>query len=114
MNEYGVTAVDDPEEDSNPSDELEFPCLVLEGVSTFMELKYLVERQNKTDAVLSLYVKFEDVVKKITTLDFSLDVLQLLRSISKDYKLWFHKTPFEKIELDLNDASTYIKLIKIK
>lgn len=115
MDNFGITEVEDLEdEETNLSDELEYPCLVLEGVTTFTELKFLVERKNSTDTILALYVKFEDVVKKITTLDFSLETLQLLHSISKDYKLWFHMSPFNQVPLNLEDASTYIKLIKLK
>lgn len=115
MNDFGITEVEEVEEDSaDLSDELEYPCLVLEGVTTFNELKYFVERSNRTDTVLSLYVKFEDVIKRVTTIDFSLEVLQLLHSINKNYKLWFHMSPFNQVELNLNEASTYIKLIKLK
>lgn len=114
MEDFGITLVEEQEENSREeSDTLEYPCLVLEGIGTFTELKFLVERKNRTDTILPLYVKFEDVVKRVTTLDFSLEALQLLRSISHDYKLWFYKSPFEQVELDLNDATTYVKLIKL-
>lgn len=113
--DFEVSSIaEDVEDNTVQSDVIEYPCLILDGITTLPEMKFLVERKNVTDTILTLYVRFEDVVKRITTLDFSMEVLQLLRSISKGYRLHFLRSPSEEMELDLSDATTYIKLLKIK
>lgn len=110
--DLGLEEVNVAADEQNLSDDLIYPCLVIGGITTTEELEFFINREVKTKDYLPLFIQFEDIVKRAGDLDVNLEVFQILNSVSK-YTITLHKTPTENVLLDLNDANTFIKLIKL-
>lgn len=109
-----LTVVDTAEDDEALySDVLQFPCIVIEGIDTISELRFIAGRETKAEDCLPLYASMCGIVKQIGFIDFTLDTFQILHMLNPDYVITLHKGEDAKTVLDLDSEDTYIKLIKI-
>lgn len=93
---------------------LEYPCVILEGVNSVEELNYLKQAYDKdgTDRI-PFYVKAFNTHKKIGKIDVSLDAVLDLNYISKDYKISIWNNENTTVDLDTKNENDLIKLIRI-
>lgn len=95
------------------SDPLVYPSLVMSGVSLLSELQFLHSRPRKGKDRIPLFINFDGIIKQIGSVEFSLETFQICHYVNPEYRITLHKSPANSVELDLNDLSTYLKLIKI-
>ena len=95
------------------SDPLVYPSIEMSGVTLLSELQFLHNRPTKGKEKLPLFINFDGIVKRIGSVEFSLDTFQICHYVNPDYKLVLHKTPTESVDLDLDDVSTYLKVLRI-
>lgn len=90
-----------------------FPCVLLNGIETENEFLFFKNR-TVDDPELCVPMYFECEGEKIKLGDFplTLDFLLVLRSIG-DYKVWLYTDANNRKLVDLNDANTLIKFIKL-
>ncbi|WP_304427867.1 hypothetical protein [uncultured Clostridium sp.] len=93
---------------------LEYPCVILEGVTSVEELNYLKKAfKEEDDTKLPFYIKAFGTHKKIGKINISLDEVLGLDYISKDYKISIWNSPDESVNLDTKNEEDLIKLIRI-
>ena len=91
---------------------IEYPCLVIDGVTSEEEIFFFRDRSVGSDATLPLYCVIENVPLKIGTCELELKALLSLKGIF-DYKLTLYKSAEHRIDLDLNDPSVLMKFIRL-
>lgn len=106
-----IAEVDEGGSDGS-SDKLVYPSVIIEGIELTEEIQFLFNYEFDASKSIPLFVKSFGVIKRIGSIEFTLDAFQLIRMIA-DYKLTLMKTPTDKVCLDLNDPNTLIKLIKL-
>lgn len=103
---------DDSEYKKAVSDNLNFPCVVLFGITTEEEVAFFKSRITDDEMSLPLYGDLEGQKFYIGNLELSLNTLLSIRSIY-DYKLLLMKNSENSVSIDLDDADTLIKFIKL-
>lgn len=98
--------------DAELSDKLKFPCLVLEGIVSEEELKFLAQYKYTANTAIPLYIKFNGITKRLHSIDMTLDAFQMLGFLA-NYKITLHKTPTDSKQLCLRDAKILTQLIKL-
>lgn len=106
-----IAEVDEGSSDVS-SDKLVYPSIIIEGVELVEEIQFLFNYEFDASKSIPLFVKSFGVIKRIGSIELTLDAFQLIRTIA-DYKLTLMKTPTDMVNLDLNDPNTLIKLIKL-
>ncbi|MEY8333063.1 hypothetical protein AALB53_08165 [Lachnospiraceae bacterium 47-T17] len=91
---------------------VEYPSVFLTGISTLEELNFFKNRPYSENYSLPLYSIVDGQVYKIGMLDLSLDSLLSLRVIF-NYEVVLLSDKDNSINLNLNDADTLIKFIKL-
>lgn len=95
--------------------ELNYPCVVLEGVTTSYEIDFLAHTNYPQDEALPLYVIYEGIFLALGTIGFSCEsLLQLsLLDIKQEYSVKLCKAKGEEISIDIHDPYMLEKLIKL-
>ena len=93
-------------------DTIDYPCIVVEGVSSEYELEFL-SKLKSGNATFPLYCKVESVVRKIGVINMDIQTFLLLKSIDNySVKLFGSKDSFSEIKLD--DYHTFLKMLGMK
>jgi|GEM_PF-2226646 hypothetical protein len=104
--------VDDLIEKSSIS---KYPCIVIEGIETESEFVFFRNRtikEDEKDLCLPMYFECEGSMVEIGQFPLTLDFLLALKNIG-DYKVFLCKAQGDKTQIDLNDANTLMKFIKL-
>lgn len=91
---------------------VEYPCLMIDGITSEEEIFFFRDRSVSSDASLPLYCVIENVPLKIGTCELELKALLSLKGIF-DYKLTLCKDAEHRIELDLNNPTVLMKFIRL-
>lgn len=94
------------------SDDMVYPAILIDGIKSKEELNYFMSRGNDSSRSLPLYLKFDSYVKRIGSLELSLDSLLTLR-VFTGYKITLLKNEMDSTDIDINDDQTLVKFISI-
>lgn len=107
-----LEVVDNSDFAASVSDQLEYPCIVLHGVTTVEELHFFSERYHTEESALPLFIEVEGQIKKIGFFELTLDSLLSIKCIAH-YDIYLHRKSDDVVHLDLNDPALLIKFSKI-
>lgn len=115
MSELEVTL--DEVDDMSPSgladaDSVKYPCIVIGGVTSEEEVKYFRNREVDEASSLPMYCLVEGIPLGLGGLELSLVSLLALRTLFP-YKVTLYRSVNDSVEIDLNDANTLVKFIKL-
>ena len=91
---------------------VEFPILVIEGITTEEEINYFRKNSEGKDSTLPMYCLIEGAPMKVCDFCLTLDSLLTIKSIYS-YKIKLLRSRDDEVQLDLNDPSTLCKFIKL-
>lgn len=107
-----LTVIDDAEYYSMQMNNVEFPCVMIDGIDTMEEVEFFKQRICSDEKSLPLYCDCDANVVKIGNLELTFGTLLSLHMIF-DYKIKLYKTPESFVTLDLNDPEVLIKFIRL-
>ena len=94
--------------------DMEYPCVVIDGVSTEQEFDFFKRRTKKREgATLPLFCFVEGVSVRLGDIALDLDTFLAIREIS-DYKVFVYPAEGVKRKIELNDPEALIKFINFK
>ena len=91
---------------------IEYPCVFIEGLTNTYEIEYFSKRLCDESLSFPLYCTVEGVPFKIGNFEMSLNNLLAVKRIF-GYKINLHKNKDSIVNINLDDAATLIKFIKI-
>lgn len=95
------------------SGEMEYPCIVISGITTENEYLFFSQRTvTEEDACLKMYFECEGEMVELGQFPLTLNFLLSLRSIG-NYEIQLHSNASKYKIIDLNDADTLMKFIKL-
>lgn len=102
-------------ESTTDTTNLSYPCGIISGINSTHEVEYLKNRRCDEDSSLPLYINYEGLVLPMGKIELTMDYLLMLKTldVGKEYKLRIYKTKDSYTEIELNDAETLIKFIKL-
>ena len=112
MDQIELETYDDHEYLSKMSEQLEYPCAVIEGVTTEEEFAFLRNHKNDLSVSIPLFCSVDGLMCRVGLLELSLDRFLTLRSIS-DYKISIYRSENDCVPIDLNDPENLINFIKL-
>lgn len=115
MNDVEEVVLDEYVDDSLTKmlqDKMEYPCVVISGVTSNEEVEYFRNRLCTSDACVTAYCFVDDTPVKIGQLELTLSGLLTLRSIF-DYGVELRVSPERTRVIDLNDPSMLVKFIRL-
>lgn len=94
--------------------ELKYPCLILQGVTTLQELEFLKNCKNNGETSLPLYISAFDQIKELGVMELTLDSMIRLNKLGgTDYKLYLCKKGNELKQIDFRDKTVLENLIRL-
>lgn len=93
--------------------ELEYPCLVIEGVNLLPELEFYKKQQSEEGAGLHAYAKNAEYYISLGRLNLDLDMLCTLRGISTEYKVYVYNSFEDRREVCYTDAKILEGFIRL-
>lgn len=93
------------------SNDLELPCIVIQGVNTLEELNYFSSLKQTEDSI-PLFINFDNLQKKIGNIDVSLKTLLNIKLLG-DYQLLYYNEKGERQEIMLNQPISLLQFMKI-
>lgn len=112
LNDVQLETVDDSSFNNALSAMMEYPCVLMEGITSSEELSFFQKRRVRSEISLPFYGKFEGLVFKVGEFELSLDSLLTIRSIYP-YKLTLLKNENDAVPIDIDDPNTLIKFIHL-
>lgn len=99
-------------EENIQGDELTYPCIVIEGVTTKPELEYLSRIPEKKGRSLPLFVHAFDMNLRLGWFPVESTTMILVSTISLgSYKVFLCKSENDRKEIDIDDMNTRLKSI---
>lgn len=92
--------------------EVQFPCIFIEGVTTNEEISFFRERGGNAHDAIAAYCMVENTPVSLGTFELNLRTLLMLRSIYS-YKVLLMQSREETVEINLDDADVLIKFIRL-
>ena len=90
-----------------------FPCILLDGIETENEFLFFKNRAvDDPELCVPMYFACENEKVKLGAFSLTLDFLLMLRSIG-DYTVWLYTDADMRKQIDLNDAETLLKFVKL-
>ena len=112
MGEVQLEEYNDLDSASFLLDELEYPFVTIEGITSNEEIEFFRKRGVKTESSIQAYFIANGEPISLGYFDLVLKNLLAISGIF-DYGLILHKSKEESIRIDLKDADTLIKFIKL-
>lgn len=94
------------------SDDMKFPCIIIEGVTTEEEVLYFNSKFCDANKSLPLYIEFDGIFKKIGSFELTLDNLLVVRSIDR-YKIKLATSKEKLVDIDTESPDNLIKFITL-
>lgn len=102
----------DAEINESISDDLNYPCIIISGLSTTEEVTFFKNRVFDQEKAIPMYIEFKGLRKQIGYFELTLDNLLLIRCISNyDVRLFKDKKSYLKI--DLHAPEQLMKFIRL-
>ncbi len=112
--EYESTVVSLGADTFSDAPDLQYPCIVLEGVEYVWELNFLKNRVFREHLALPVYVNHTGHYFYLTQMELTEKTLALFNSISEgSYKVSIHKDKTTISEIDYTDGETLEKFIRL-
>lgn len=99
-------------ESTTTADVIEYPCMVIDGLTTVEEAQFLNRMKPSSEMVLPLYCSIDGTIKRIGTSELTIKYLQILNYLG-DYCVSIRKAESVASSLDLKDVNTYLRLITL-
>lgn len=93
-------------------DQIEYPCMVIDGLTTVEEAQFLHRLKPNSEMVLPLYCSIDGTIKRIGTSELTIKYLQILNYLG-DYGVSIMKSKGVMSSLDLKDVNTYLGLVTL-
>ncbi len=93
-------------------DQIDYPCMVIDGLTTVEEVQFLHRLKPNSEMVLPLYCSIDGTIKRIGTSELTIKYLQILNYLG-DYGVSIRKSAGAVSPLDLKDVNTYLRLITL-
>ena len=93
-------------------DQIDYPCMVIDGLTTVEEAQFLHKLKPNSEMVLPLYCSIDETIKRIGTSELTIKYLQILNYLG-DYGVSIMKSAGVVSTLDLKDVNTYLGLITL-
>jgi len=93
-------------------DQIDYPCMVIDGLTTVEEAQFLHRLKPNSEMVLPLYCSIDGTIKRIGTSELTIKYLQILNYLG-DYGVSIMKSAGAVSPLDLKDVNTYLGLITL-
>lgn len=93
-------------------DQIEYPCMVIDGLTTVEEAQFLHRLKPNSEMVLPLYCSIDGTIKRIGTSELTIKYLQILNYLG-DYGVSIMKSTGVMSPLDLKDVNTYLGLVTL-
>lgn len=94
------------------SDNLQYPCIIVEGIETTEEVNFFKNRIVDEGKAIPMYIAFKGYKKQIGYFELTLDNLLLIRCIS-DYSVRLYKDKKNYLKIDLHAPEQLIKFIRL-
>lgn len=91
---------------------MEYPCVVVEGITSNDEVEFFRRRQGSDEYGVMAYMMAGDEPISLGRFDLVLDNLLTVKSLF-DYQITLYRQKGDAVKIDLNDAETLIKFIKL-
>lgn len=94
------------------SDSLTYPCVIFSGINTTQELKFFASRKGNAKKSVPMFLKFENMLKRIGSFELSLDNL-LACGMLGDYVIDVYPSAGKHWSIDQHNPQDLLKFVTI-